>query len=287
MKIEPKNQHYLNELVYLNYLADIVTHGRWKNSRPGIRTLSIDDAHLVFDIKDNHMPLPSSRPLKPDFFIIENLWFLSGSKDVAFLKKNGVSIWDDWVIPSTAKFEPCEDPTGQDMLTWLRCNNPAAYAQWKDYRDSLGLGRPTRATVSDFWFKCEKLRGIARPHLKLVSGEIGNGAYGPMWRSWPDLRALTQKDLASKFAYLKDIGSVGLHAIKQSLRLGGRHVDQFGDAIKLLRNSPDSRRIIVSAWNPTLIEETVLPPCHTLFQFISYDNGPGEPRDLTLKLFQR
>lgn len=67
-------------------------------------------------------------------------------------------------------------------------------------------------------------------------GSIGPG-YGHQWRSWP----------------AKD----------------GAVIDQLAEAQRLLRENPDSRRIIVSAWNPTDVPEMALPPCHMMFQFYS------------------
>lgn len=275
------------EHIYLNYLKSILTTGRRKDSRPGIATISSDEQHLVFDISDNLIPLPTTRELSFKNPKVEMLWFLSGSENVAFLKKHGVSIWDDWVIPKTAVFEPCEDPSGQEQLTYLRCKLPNVYKHWKKFKADNKIGQPTRKNVGEFLLS-DYCRGIAKPKFKLVSGEIGKGAYGPMWRRWPDLRVLAAAAANYVRGWISKIGTAGLLADpKASLTLVGRHIDQLGNAVKLLREDPNSRRIIVSAWNPSLIEETVLMPCHSFFQFISYDNGPGKPRDLTLHLYQR
>jgi thymidylate synthase len=65
-------------------------------------------------------------------------------------------------------------------------------------------------------------------------GELGP-IYGYQWRSWPTP--------------------------------DGRHIDQISDVIDRIRNTPDSRRLIVSAWNIASLEQMALPPCHVLFQF--------------------
>jgi len=61
----------------------------------------------------------------------------------------------------------------------------------------------------------------------------------------------------------------------------GRSVDQISEAVRLIRTSPDSRRIIVSAWNPGELSEMALPPCHALFQFHVADG------ELSCQLYQR
>ena len=80
------------------------------------------------------------------------------------------------------------------------------------------------------------------------SGELGP-VYGAQWRSWPNA--------------------------------GKEPIDQITNLIDGLKNNPDSRRHIVSGWNPTLIDQMALPPCHTLFQFYVADGN------LSCQLYQR
>ena len=80
------------------------------------------------------------------------------------------------------------------------------------------------------------------------NGELGH-IYGYQWRSWPDYR--------------------------------GRHIDQIKEAVETIKNNPDSRRIIVSAWNVADLDNMNLPPCHAFFQF--YVAGGR----LSLQLYQR
>lgn len=80
------------------------------------------------------------------------------------------------------------------------------------------------------------------------SGDLGH-IYGYQWRSWPDY--------------------------------SGGHIDQITEALETIRHNPDSRRIIVSAWNVADIPQMKLPPCHALFQFYVADGR------LSLQLYQR
>ena len=79
-------------------------------------------------------------------------------------------------------------------------------------------------------------------------GDLGH-IYGYQWRSWPDY--------------------------------SGGHIDQIAEAVDTIRRNPDSRRIIVSAWNVADIPGMKLPPCHALFQFYVADGR------LSLQLYQR
>lgn len=80
------------------------------------------------------------------------------------------------------------------------------------------------------------------------NGELGP-VYGHQWRSWPDYH--------------------------------GGTIDQIKQAVELIRNNPDSRRIVVSAWNVAEVADMALPPCHMLFQFYVADGR------LSLQLYQR
>ena len=80
------------------------------------------------------------------------------------------------------------------------------------------------------------------------NGDLGP-VYGHQWRSWPDYN--------------------------------GGTIDQIQNVLDLIKNHPDSRRMIVSAWNPAEVEQMALPPCHCLFQFYVADGR------LSLQLYQR
>ena len=84
-------------------------------------------------------------------------------------------------------------------------------------------------------------------------GELGP-VYGKQWRSWPK----------------SDGGGPD-----------GKTIDQIGNLLAMIRKNPDSRRLIVSAWNPAEVDKMALPPCHTMFQFY-VANGK-----LSCQLYQR
>ncbi|MRG56916.1 thymidylate synthase [Phyllobacterium sp. SYP-B3895] len=80
------------------------------------------------------------------------------------------------------------------------------------------------------------------------NGDLGP-VYGYQWRSWP--------------------------------AADGRHIDQIANVVEAIKTNPHSRRLIVSAWNPALVDEMALPPCHCLFQFYVSDGK------LSCQLYQR
>ena len=81
-----------------------------------------------------------------------------------------------------------------------------------------------------------------------TDGNLGP-VYGYQWRSWP--------------------------------APDGRHIDQISNLLQQIKHNPDSRRLIVSAWNPALVDEMALPPCHALFQFYVVEGK------LSCQLYQR
>lgn len=163
---------------YLDLLAQILDRGVEKADRTGTGTLALFGHQMRFDLRQG-FPLLTTKKLHLKSIVHELVWFLSGSTNVAYLRENGVSIWDEWADPA---------------------------------------------------------------------GELGP-VYGHQWRSWP-------------------AGD------------GGR-IDQIARLIEGLKTNPDSRRHIVSAWNPAEIDRMALPPCHALFQFW-VANG-----ELSCQLYQR
>ena len=163
---------------YLDLMQTILADGVDKGDRTGTGTRSIFGYQMRFDLRDG-FPLLTTKKLHLRSIIHELLWFLQGNTNIAYLKENGVSIWDEWADEQ---------------------------------------------------------------------GELGP-IYGHQWRSW---------DCAD-----------------------GRTVDQISNLIHDIRTNPDSRRLIVSAWNVGEIERMALPPCHVMFQFYVC-NG-----QLSCQLYQR
>jgi len=159
-------------------MRHVLEHGADKEDRTGTGTRSVFGHQMRFDLAEG-FPLVTTKKLHLRSIIHELLWFLQGSSNVAYLRENGVTIWDEWAD---------------------------------------------------------------------ASGELGP-VYGVQWRSWPTA--------------------------------DGRHIDQISEVLDQIRRNPDSRRLIVSAWNVGEIANMRLPPCHLLFQF--YVAGDR----LSCQLYQR
>lgn len=176
---------------YLDLMQHILDEGVRKEDRTGTGTLSVFGYQMRFDLMEG-FPLVTTKKCHLRSIIHELLWFLKGETNIAYLKENGVKIWDDWATDE---------------------------------------------------------------------GELGP-VYGEQWRSWksPD----------------------------------GEVVDQIADLVAQIKTNPDSRRLVVSAWNPALLPDTsisprdnakngkqALPPCHCLFQFYVLEGR------LSCQLYQR
>jgi thymidylate synthase len=163
---------------YHDLMRKILDEGVDKSDRTGTGTKSIFGYQMRFDLSDG-FPVVTTKKLHLRSIIHELLWFLMGDTNIAYLKENGVRIWDEWADEN---------------------------------------------------------------------GDLGP-VYGHQWRSWP--------------------------------APDGTTVDQITYLIENIKNKPDSRRHIVSAWNVSEVNKMALPPCHTLFQFYVAEGK------LSCQLYQR
>ena len=163
---------------YLDLLRHVLDHGTDKADRTGTGTRSVFGWQMRFDLREG-FPLVTTKKLHLRSIIHELLWFLRGETNVASLRDNKVSIWDEWAD---------------------------------------------------------------------ADGELGP-VYGKQWRRWSSA--------------------------------DGREIDQLRNVVDEIRRNPDSRRLIVSAWNVADLPAMALQPCHALFQFYVADGR------LSCQLYQR
>ncbi len=163
---------------YHQVVEHVLKNGVEKSDRTSTGTLSLFGHQMRFDLSKG-FPLLTTKKVHFKSIVYELLWFLKGESNVAFLKQNGVSIWNEWAD---------------------------------------------------------------------ASGDLGP-VYGVQWRSWQ-----AQQD---------------------------QTIDQISWVQNEIRENPNSRRLVVSAWNVGEISKMALPPCHCFFQFY-VSNGK-----LSCQLYQR
>ncbi len=163
---------------YHDLLNHVMNTGLDKSDRTGTGTRSVFGYQMRFDLQAG-FPLTTTKKLHTKSIFHELLWFLKGETNIAYLKENGVTIWDDWA----------------------------------DENGNLGP------------------------------------VYGSQWRKWESA--------------------------------SGKKIDQISEVIEQIKKNPDSRRLIVSAWNVGEISQMKLPPCHAFFQFYVADGK------LSCQLYQR
>lgn len=173
---------------YLDLVKHVLDNGVQKGDRTGTGTKSVFGYQMRFNLEEG-FPLVTTKKVHLKSIIHELLWFLKGETNIAYLKENGVRIWDEWA-------------------------------------DS--------------------------------NGDLGP-IYGYQWRNW-----------------------------------NGEEIDQIKELIETLKTNPNSRRMLISAWNPSVLPDTTvsfeenvvngkaaLPPCHAFFQFYVADGK------LSCQLYQR
>lgn len=173
---------------YHDLLKHVLAEGNQKGDRTGTGTKSVFGYQMRFDLGEG-FPMVTTKKLHLKSIIYELLWFLKGDTNIAYLKENGVRIWNDWA----------------------------------DEKGDLGP------------------------------------VYGKQWRNWND-----------------------------------DEIDQIKEVVHSLKTNPNSRRMLVSAWNPSVLPDTsksfsenvannkaALPPCHAFFQFYVADGK------LSCQLYQR
>ena len=174
----------------------------------------------------------------------------------------------------------------EDLLREILVENAAAIATNANREDRTGtgtygvFGRQMRFSLRDSF----PLITTKRVHFKSVAVELLWFLRGSTNVQWLQERGVTIWD-----EWADENGDLGrvYGAQWRSWRdPDGGTVDQIARVIESLKNNPDSRRHIVSAWNPAEVDDMALPPCHTMFQFY-VNERPDGVKELSCQLYQR
>jgi len=270
------------ENLYRIHLASVIDNGSAKLDRTGVGTYSEFGKTITVDISGGKMPLLTGRKIYSKSFMVETLWMISGNTNIDYLKKYSVSIWDEWVIPGTAMWGENDEPaSNKDIFTFARTYvkryNTSdtdhalyneAYRTWiktPEFKKDINYEGFVKYLNDSYGFNKENF-----PKIKLVSGSIGEGAYGSQWRFYKDTRIITQREYENPdLPYSAGYQPVSKFTNGDNYLVVTRCIDQLQNAIETIKKNPDSRRIIVSAWNPAYADQLPLPPCHSLFQFVT------------------
>ncbi len=267
---------------YLELVKDIRDNGSYKEDRTGTGTLSVFGRQMRFDMSNGQFPLVTTKHTHLKSIIHELLWFIQGDTNIRYLKENGVRIWDEWVLPDTAEYRDMDAAEIQVVLVkhFKATDFTPVHVSDMDNPSSYKI---ERNEADDSWiiFEYGNLASwqnayidiIGKEPRVLVAGELGP-VYGAQWRAWEDTRVVQGGDELIKLkaegyevvgdiqgtAFIDGVGFSNCYVVR-------KEIDQIANLIHTLKTNPDSRRIIVSAWNPSVVDEQALPPCHSLFQF--------------------
>ena len=221
---------------YLDLLTDIYNVGILSNNRTGINTRKIWGAQIHVDLLHEGFPLLTTKKMHWKSVVHELLWMIKGDTNIQYLLKNGVTFWTEW--PYQKYLNHCKTLTEPDYDVHI---------------EDLEKNCVREMTQKEFEQKI-----INDDEFAKTWGSIGNYGYGGMWRHFP---FYTQED---KFKSSTSV--IGCSA--EHWTFG--EVDQLVKVIDELKNNPDSRRIIITAWHPyhsNNREDALLPACHNYIQF--------------------
>jgi thymidylate synthase len=214
---------------YQDLLKSILDYGVEKKDRTGTGTKSIFGYTIRHKMSDG-FPLLTTKKIAWKTMVTELLWFLRGDTNIKYLVDNDCHIWDGDAFKYYTK-------KVNEIIDGYKCGDIMGMQDHieKLFSDSDKL---TPLTMDEFINKIKTDDEFTKQW-----GELGP-IYGKQWRSW-------EVDTS----YLGD-----------GEWTAGKDIDQIANLINDLKTNPDSRRLMVNAWNVGEIDQMVLPPCHYGFQ---------------------
>ena len=233
---------------YTELLQDILDNGVEKKDRTGTGTLSVFGRQIHHKMSEG-FPLLTTKKMAWKTMVVELLWFLRGETNIKFLLDYDCHIWDGDAYKNYLVHTISGVNNGFDKIKgyldnclvefngeYEHFNNPSFQYGYRPY------------TQEEFINKIKNDDEFAKRW-----GELGP-VYGKQWRSW---RTESEHIDGVSYAYYPKI-------------------DQIQNLINDLKTNPDSRRLMVSAWNVGELDQMVLPPCHYGFQVYTRELSASE-----------
>jgi len=214
---------------YTELLQDILDNGVGKKDRTGTGTLSVFGRQIRHKMSEG-FPLLTTKKMPFKLIAVELLWFLRGDTNIKFLLDYDCHIWDGDAYKNYIR-------EVTELIDGYKCGDimgiqPHIEVMFSDLDMLIPL------TQEGFINKIKTDNEFAEEW-----GELGP-IYGKQWRSWK-----TEDEYLDGVSYFKY-----------------PQIDQIQNLIDELKTNPDSRRLMVSAWNVGELDQMVLPPCHYGFQ---------------------
>jgi thymidylate synthase len=236
-------EHVGNELdlQYQDLLQHILDNGVEKKDRTGTGTLSVFGYQIRHNMKDG-FPLLTTKKVHFKSVVTELLWFLRGDTNIKYLVDNDCHIWDG----------DAYNNYGKKMVDII---NVLISAEFKD----KGWVKLDNQGKYDVLSKEEFINKIKTDdEFAKKWGELGP-IYGKQWRKW---KVTTNDEQSPNFENTET------------------SIDQIANLINDLKINPDSRRLMVNAWNVGELDQMVLPPCHYSFQVYTRELSSQERMDV-------
>ena len=241
---------------YLKLLNDIITNGVEKRDRTGTGTLSVFGRQIRHKMSEG-FPLLTTKKMPFRLIVTELLWFLRGDTNIKFLVDNNCHIWDG--------------------------------DAYKNYSEKQSRKLIQGCTYQEFLEKIKTDDEFAKQW-----GDLGP-VYGKQWRRWGrknvvnyDLENVKSSDKVKVMDLIRDGGDYSKYDVKVTYQ--NNSIDQIANLINDLKTNPDSRRLMVNAWNVGELDQMVLPPCHYGFQVytreLSLEERMGGSQEKVLEFYK-
>jgi thymidylate synthase len=257
---------FMNKLdkQYQDLLQDILDNGTSKSDRTGTGTISVFGRQIRHKMSEG-FPLLTTKKMPWKTIVTELLWFLRGDTNIKYLVDNNCHIWD-----GDAYKRYCNEWTKYPSEGTFSSNE---YSSPTEYE-------AVRFTQEEFINKIKTDDEFAKKW-----GELGP-VYGRQWRKWK----IGERRLKWSQLNEEQKSSISKEALENThydapIFTKEIVIDQIQNLINDLKTNPDSRRLMVNAWNVGELDQMVLPPCHYGFQVYTRELNRGERVDLYIEKY--